>query len=264
MNTAKVSNIRVSKTRISKRKVSYILYDADIVAEPALPLFNRDYHTNHQTRQNNSAIPAANTPADKGAGIGRAKVVYFTYDNRPLVLKHYYRGGAVAAISKDRYLGFDVENSRAFREWRLLNEMHHLGLPVPRAVAAHVEKALFCYVADLVTEEIKHAKTLADILTVSSIDAGQWKKIGACIKLFHRHNVYHADLNARNILLTDAGEIYLIDFDRGRFRADSAAWKMANMARLKRSLLKFKKNTPGFNFDENDWDSLLQGYKGEA
>lgn len=226
-----------------------------------MQFFNRDYHTNQQARQNNSTIHAGGTLSDKGAGIGRAKVVYFTYDNRPLVLKHYYRGGAVAAITKDRYLGFNIENSRAFREWRLLNQMHLLGLPVPRPVAAHVEKSLFSYTADLVTVEVKGAKTLADVLVGSRQGAGQWKKIGACIRLFHQHNIYHADLNARNILLTDSADVYLIDFDRGRIRADSAAWKTANLARLKRSLLKFKGTVPGFHFEDNDWDSLLQGYK---
>jgi 3-deoxy-D-manno-octulosonic acid kinase len=266
MNTAKMSNTRTSKIKVSKNLCSYILYDADIIAEPALPeqvlqLFNRDYHTNQQARQNNSTMTAVKTGAEKAAGIGRARVTYFSYGNRSLVLKHYYRGGAVAAISKDRYLGFNIENSRAFREWRLLDKMQQLGLPVPRAVAAHVEKALFSYTADLVTEEIKQARTLADVLSKSKVNAEQWKKIGACIRLFHQHNVYHADLNARNILLTESGDVYLIDFDRGQFRADSASWKMANLARLKRSLLKFKNNTAGFNFVENDWNNLLSGYK---
>lgn len=258
---------KISKIRVSKHVCSYILYDDDIIAEPTLQLFRRDYHTNQQPRQSNSAVAAANAGSAAGAGIGRARVTYFFHGNRPLVLKHYYRGGAVASISKDRYPGFNIENSRAFREWRLLKKMHQLGLPVPRAVAAHVEKALFSYTADLVTEEIKDAKTLADVLSKTSIDAEQWKKIGACISLFHRHDVYHADLNARNILLAGAvpeeGEVYLIDFDRGRFRADSASWKMANLARLHRSLLKFSKNTPGFHFNENDWIDLLAGYKAE-
>ncbi len=244
---------------------SYIIYDASILAEPTLQLFDRDYHTNQQTQQNNSASPAviAGTGSGTGnrAGIGRARVIYFSFGDKSLVLKHYFRGGAVASLVKDRYLGFNVENSRAFKEWRLLNKMHHLGLPVPQAVAAHVEKALFSYRADLITEEIKGSKTLADILTENSIDAKQWKKIGTCIKLFHQHNVYHADLNARNILVTDAEEIYLIDFDNSYIRTGSTSWKMANLARLKRSLLKFKNKTDGFNFDDTNWTALLEGYK---
>ncbi len=243
--------------KISRIANAYILYDASIIAEPTLQLFDRDYHTKQQAQQSNST--------GERAGIGRANVVYFVSDNRPLVLKHYYRGGAVAKIIKDRYLGFDVESSRAFREWRLLKKMFQLGLPVPQAVAAHVENSWFFYRADLITEEIKGAKTLADVLSEKNIDAAQWKKIGACLKLFHRHNVYHADLNARNILL--AGErpevdgVHLIDFDNSSFRAGSKTWKMANLARLKRSLLKFKNKQDSFHFDEKNWLALLDGYK---
>ena len=256
---------KISKTKISKNVYSYILYDASIIAEPTLQLFNRDYHTNQQTQQNNSTSSGVTIEAGSRAGIGRAKVVYFSFANKSLVLKHYFRGGAVATLLKDRYLGFNIENSRAFKEWRLLKKMFYLGLPVPQAVAAHVEKALFSYRADLITEEIKDSKTLADVLSENSIDAEHWKNIGACIKLFHQNNVYHADLNARNILLVgtlpDAGDIYLIDFDNSAFRLDLNTWKMANLARLKRSLLKFRKKQENFNFDENNWSALLAGYK---
>ncbi len=242
--------------KISRIASAYILYDAAIIAEPSLQLFDRDYHTKQQARQSDSV--------DERAGIGRANVVYFFSDNHSLVLKHYYRGGAVAKIIKDRYLGFDVENSRAFREWRLLKKMFQLGLPVPQAVAAHVEKSLLSYRADLITEEIKDAKTLADVLSEKSIEARQWEKIGSCIKSFHKNNIYHADLNARNILLAgempEAGEVYLIDFDNSDFRQNSETWKEANLTRLKRSLLKFKNNQQGFNFNKNDWLALQAGY----
>ncbi len=250
-----------SNYKISKTGNAYVLYDAAIIAEPALQLFDSDYHTNQQTRQNNSA--ADNVP--ENTGIGRARVVYFSHEGRALVLKHYYRGGAVASISKDRYLGFSVVKSRAFKEWRLLKKMHQLGLPVPQAVAAHVKKSLFNYSADLVTEEIKGARTLADVLGEKNINTQQWFKIGVCIRSFHEHDVYHADLNARNILLAgdepESADVYLIDFDNSGFRSGSDAWKMANLARLKRSLLKFKRNNPGFYFADTDWQALLAGYK---
>ena len=252
--------------KISKTGNAYILYDGAIIAEPALQIFDADYHTNKQAQQNNSTAGAASGKT----GIGRARVVYFTHDDKALVLKHYYRGGAVASLLKDRYLGFSVVKTRAFKEWRLLKKMQQLGLPVPRAVAAHVKKSLLFYTADLITEEIKQARTLADILSETRIDAAQWQKIGDCIRSFHQHDVYHADLNARNILLTGVdsgiaggmGEVYLIDFDNSGFRSGSGSWKMANLARLKRSLLKFKRNDAGFNFDEADWSALLAGYKG--
>ena len=245
---------------ISKTDCSYILYDAGIIAEPTPQLFKRDYHTNQSSRQNKSK-----PSGEQQGGIGRAPVVYFSQGDKSFVLKHYYRGGAVASILKDSYLGFSVIKSRAFREYRLLKKMKGLGLPVPVAVAAHVDKSLFWYRADLITEELKQVETLSDALSSRTLDESGWQKIGRCIKQFHQHGIYHADLNARNILLvgtlSEAGNIYLIDFDNSYIRLGSSAWKMTNLSRLKRSLLKFKNNTDGFNFDEGNWSALLDGYK---
>ncbi len=240
--------------KISKKGSSYILYDDSIIAEPVLPLFNRDYHTIQGSQQNNmtSGAPAG--------GLGRAQVVYFSQGEKSFVLKHYYRGGAVASLLKDRYLGLSVIKSRAFREFRLLKKMEYLGLPVPVAVAAHVKKGLLSYRADLITEELKQAITLSDFLSTTVLDEKSWQKIGSCIKQFHQQDVYHADLNARNIMLTQSLEIYLIDFDNSYIRLGSSSWKMANLSRLKRSLLKFKNNTDGFNFDEGNWSALIAGY----
>lgn len=255
-SNSKISNRNISNFKISCSGNAYILYDAGILANPVVALFDRDYHINRQAQQNNSAQSVISAET----GIGRARVIYFELENKTLVLKHYLRGGIPASITKDRYLWSGLEKTRAFKEWRLLKKMQMLNLPVPSAVAAHVKKGFFTYQADLITEEIKGAKTLADILSNTALDETGWSEIGACIKKFHHHDIYHADLNARNILITDADEIYLIDFDNCYVRVSSETWKTANLARLKRSLLKFKRNQESFNFDEVSWTALLQGY----
>jgi len=242
----------VSQYTIKKIDNSYILYDADIISNPVLEIFDRDYHSNNKQSLSSDLLGEV--------GIGRAKVVYFHCDNKNMVLKHYFRGGLVASFVKDQYFGFDIEKTRSFKEWRLLKDMQKLGLPVPDAIAAHVKKSLFYYQADLITQKIENTKTLTDVLLEKGLSGEQWKDIASCIKKFHDNNIYHADLNARNILLTEAGEVYLIDFDNSNFRVGSDSWKMANLARLKRSLLKFKKNERYFNFSEDNWSSFLEGY----
>jgi len=232
---------------------SYILYDADLISDPTLEIFDRDYHSNNN--------PSFSSDLSEDAGIGRAKVVYFYRDNKNMVLKHYFRGGLIASIVKDLYFGFGIEKTRAFREWRLLKEMQKLDLPVPNAVAARVKKGLFFYQADLITQKIENTKTLSDVLSEEDLNSKQWGRIGACIKLFHQKNIYHADLNARNILLDQEGEVYLIDFDNSSIRNDDASWKMSNLTRLKRSLNKFKKNESDFYFDEQSWSDLVRGYQ---
>jgi len=246
--------------KIKKLGSSYVLYDENFLSDSdlsdsSLQFFDGDYLANANGEQSIKAVSTSET------GIGRARVVYFIYNNVEMVLKHYYRGGAVAALIKDRYFGFNIENTRSFREWRLLKQMRSFGLPVPDAVAARVNKGLFCYQADLITRKIEQTKTLSDVLSEASMDSDQWKKVGACIQLFHQKNIYHADLNARNILLNQEGEVYLIDFDNSYIRNNSKTWKMSNLARLKRSLLKFRKNERVFHFEEQDWSALLVGYR---
>ncbi|MDT8282659.1 MAG: 3-deoxy-D-manno-octulosonic acid kinase [Gammaproteobacteria bacterium] len=255
-SNSQISNRKISHLKISSSGDSYILYDADILDDPTVALFDSDYHINRQVQQNNSAQPGNSAET----GMGRARVIYFELENKSLVLKHYLRGGLAASLTKDRYLWSGLEKTRAFKECRLLKKMQALDLPVPSAVAAHVKKGLLTYQADLITEEINDAVTLADILGRTVLDETGWRKIGACIKNFHHHDIYHADLNARNILITDAGGTYLIDFDNSYIRAASETWKMANLARLKRSLVKFKRNQETFNFDEASWSALVQGY----
>lgn len=257
--------------KIKKSGATSILYDDSIIAEPDETLFDIksdiDYHTNQRSRQNMSvqvhdlAHDQTHDLAREQAGIGRAQVVYFSHQDKSLVLKHYYRGGLVASFLKDQYLGFDVEKTRSFKEWRLLKQLRGFDLPVPEAVAARAVRGPAYFRADLITEEIEEARTLADVLSSGHLESETWQQIGACIKQFHAHDVYHADLNARNILLTAAGQIYLIDFDNSYIRSGSESWKSANLARLHRSLMKFKNSQSKFNFEEDDWSSLLEGYQ---
>ncbi len=197
---------------------------------------------------------------------GRGHAVCFRHNGHALVLKHYQRGGRMAALLGDKYLGTNCNRSRAFREWRLLRQMHEMGLPVPVPVAANCSRHAMFHRADLITRQIENVETLADRLLAGACDQSTWHSIGACIRRFHDASIYHADLNARNILLdADGSGIYLVDFDKGCRRYLGEAWKAANLARLQRSLLKFKSLNAEFRFGQPDWNALLEGYnRGEG
>lgn len=233
----------------------YILYDVSLVENPQRQLFSSD------ALVDNKPLP------DSVSAIGRAPVTFFQSGNLHLVLRHYYRGGLVAKLVHDSYFGQKPEKTRAFREWCLLRTMKNLNLPVPLPVAARVITKGFLYQADLVTLQIQNSWTLADFLLDGSASALLWQQIGRCIRKFHEHNIYHADLNARNILLQknsspDDPGIYLIDFDRGTIKKRGSSWQQLNLNRLKRSLNKFKQHNAEFHFNEANWESLLQGYNG--
>ena len=104
-------------------------------------------------------------------------------------------------------------------------------------------------------------ETLAERMTVVGIGAELAEEVGALVARFHREGVWHADLNAHNILLAPAG-LYLIDFDRGRFRAPADGWRLANLQRLRRSLIKLG-GAEGREeaFDRDVWASVLRGYE---
>ena len=175
------------------------------------------------------------------------------------MLRHFRRGGLVGHFVADRYIGWDLERSRAWSEWRLLSELIRLGLPVPRPVAAAVRRCCGFYRAELITELIPDTLSLAARLTDEARTEEFWKALGGCLRRFHDLGVYHADLNANNILIDSLLQIYLIDFDRGEIRSPGG-WSEKNLQRLKRSLLKIKAASPVFYFEEQDWDTLMQGY----
>ena len=187
---------------------------------------------------------------------GRSTVVFLRDDARRWVLRHYRRGGAVARVLDDRYLYTGADRTRGFREWRLLRELAALGLPAPRPVAARYRRDGPFYRADLLTVELPSRTTLAQALVSDPLPTQRWSDIGRCIGRFHAHGVRHADLNANNIVLGPAREVYLLDFDRGRIVA-RGAWEDAVLARLERSLVKVTQALPAGRYGPEQWQLLL-------
>jgi 3-deoxy-D-manno-octulosonic acid kinase len=177
------------------------------------------------------------------------------------VMRHYRRGGLVAAIMGDRYVWTGADRTRSFREFRLLQAMARLQLPVPQAVAARYRHAGLYYQADLITRRLADAHTLSDNLLQGRLDAELAEEVGALVGRFHRAGVWHADLNAHNVLITPLG-LYLVDFDRGRLRVPAQAWRMGNLQRLRRSLFKLGAAAQGEAvFEQLVWTPLMYGYE---
>ncbi|MCK9540063.1 3-deoxy-D-manno-octulosonic acid kinase [Dokdonella sp.] len=190
---------------------------------------------------------------------GRGGVVFVTTAAGPCALRHYCRGGLVARLSRDRYAWFGAARTRSFREFHLLAELANAGLPVPAPVAARYVRQGLRYTADLLTRRIEAAQTLAALLGADRADRSSAERIGGMLARFHAAGVWHADLNAHNILVDAAGKAWLLDFDRGRRRRPSLAWQQANLARLRRSLDKLGARRMA-GFDARFWHPLLAAY----
>jgi len=199
-----------------------------------------------------------------GFAEGRGTTFFVQYEGHDYVLRHFRRGGQITRLSADRYVWTGLSRTRAWREWRLLAELWQRGLPVPRPVAAQVVRRGLVYTADIMTQRLAGTLTLSEQLTRQPLEQGIWARLGRLIRRFHREGVFHADLNANNVLLDSQGGLFLIDFDRGRFRRPARKWQQANLARLRRSLDKLQAGAPEVHFRETDWQALIAAYEADA
>lgn len=161
-------------------------------------------------------------------------------------VRHYLRGGAVAARLGDRYLA--IGPSRPLVELRAAVAARARRIPTPAVVAGSVHRGGAFYRADLVTELVPDAVDLADVLFDRARAAGDedrsaaLRAAGALLGRAARAGIVHADLNAKNVLVRGAAsnpEAYMIDLDRCRVLAEGrAADADAMLRRLERSLTK--------------------------
>lgn len=208
----------------------------------------------------------------KEAVVGSSKGRYTTWfvasGSSHWVLRHYWRGGLMGKFSKDAYLYAGLENTRAMAELRLLDILYREDFAVPKPIAANIVRDGLFYRADIIIERVKGAEDLVAKLSKTAMSTAQWQALGATIAQFHQRGVYHADLNAKNILLQPAqiesatlGRFYLIDFDRGELKTPNSQWQKANLDRLLRSFNKEQGKLPNLAFTAGNWASLIHGYQ---
>lgn len=192
---------------------------------------------------------------------GRGGIVFAHTPFGDWALRHYRRGGLLARAMGDRYLWNGAEHTRSFAEFRLLHGLVERGFDVSRPVAARFARRGTHYRADLITRFIPEASTLSWRVLHEGIDSATARRVGEAIARLHAAGVYHADLNAHNVLI-DERKVWLIDFDRGELRTPQATWQQANLARLKRSLVKIGAARDGdAAFARDIWQPLMDAYE---
>ncbi|MDD8060726.1 MULTISPECIES: 3-deoxy-D-manno-octulosonic acid kinase [Shewanella] len=201
----------------------------------------------------------------KNAVVGQSKGRYTTWfvktdSAQTWVLRHYWRGGLIGKFNRDSYLYTGLMQTRAMAELAILETLHQEGFAVPRPIAANVVRFDVRYRADIMIEHVAGAKDLVAYLSLQPIAEQQWYALGQLIAQFHLRGVYHADLNAKNILLAHE-RFYLIDFDRGELRQPNKGWQQANLDRLLRSFNKEQTKLPSLAFSQQCWQQLIDGYR---
>ena len=193
-----------------------------------------------------------------GSG-GRGNTLFVGNVPRQFVLRHFLRGGLIAKFNRDHYFWTSEENTRSFAEWRILAKMAEHDLRVPRPAAARYSRTGTFYTADIITVRIPGVRPLSEVLSEAPQDVDFWAALGKAIHHFHSVGVYHADMNAYNLQIDEDGELWMLDFDRGRLM-QPGPWQQQTLDRLHRSLQKIRQLNPKIYFRRPQWDALLEAY----
>ncbi len=198
--------------------------------------------------------------ADQTAGKsgGRGAAIYISHAGQDWVLRHYYRGGLPGKLLSDQFLWTGASRTRSLREWDLLQLMVEQALPAPTPIAARYVRHGVFYTADLITRRLPDVVPFSTRLADGPAPLELWQLVGECIARFHSAGFFHADLNAHNLQVDGADQVFLLDWDRGEWRPPGD-WRSSNLERLHRSLLKITRDNAA-HFDPSDWDALLQAY----
>jgi tRNA A-37 threonylcarbamoyl transferase component Bud32 len=156
-----------------------------------------------------------------------------------IAIKSYIRGGWIQYLSKRRYL--KLGKSRAQIEFEMLQFVRDIGINAPEPIAyAHYGRIF--YQAWLVSRAIKHPVSLAVLSLKDEENALQaMASVIGQIKLLIQNDILHVDLHPGNIVVDERGEIYLVDFDKGRVHHGSRE-KLKNryLTRWQRAVVKHR------------------------
>jgi len=212
--------VRVETAHLAWREApaGAMLYDAARISRPAAALFDAGSYGDR---------------AQAVAAGGRQAAWFVQGEFGEGVLRHYRRGGMVARFSDRDYFWLGADSTRGFKEFRLLESLAAQGLPVPAPLAAAYWRQGLTYKAAIIVERLPAVQPLALLL-----DQPVWEAVADAVARMHHAGVWHADLNAYNILIDATGKAWIIDFDRGHQGGVTAAARAGNLRRLRRSLEK--------------------------
>ncbi len=180
---------------------------------------------------------------------GRGALSRFSYAQGTGLVRRYLRGGIIRFFMRDAY----VLVNRPLRELRIHAYLFESGLRVPAPLGACWERRGLLIRGALATHEIAAVDLLAYLKRQPTETDEMLAQCGALIREMHDRDVFHADLQVKNILCAEEGP-YLIDFDNARrVRCLTRVQRARNLFRLRRS---FEKN----GLPLSGFEALMEGY----
>jgi 3-deoxy-D-manno-octulosonic acid kinase len=175
---------------------------------------------------------------------GRAPVAVLARGAEEWAVKHYWRGGAVSWLVRDRYVRWGPP--RPLKELRVQSILRARGVDTPQLVAAVVYEQGMWYRGDVATLVVPGALDLG-ALTLGPERWPQaereraWFAAGKLLHRFFMTGAVHADLNMRNVIVQrETVTAYLLDLDRcqigERMKGGAVAGMLARFHRSRRKL----------------------------
>lgn len=187
------------------------------------------------------------------AGRGVAYSFPLTPTTIRVVVRHNRHGGFFGPITGDRFLA----PTRAPYELETSLALARLGIPTPAIVAYVVyPPGGLLQRADVCSVEVPNARDLAAVLGQGN-DADRSSALALTATLvgqLSRAGARHHDLNAKNVLIA-GGVAHVLDVDRVELGGDPRAVLHGNVARLARSLRKWRERL-GARISESEIEQL--------
>ncbi|MFC1734985.1 lipopolysaccharide kinase InaA family protein [Candidatus Hydrogenedentota bacterium] len=178
---------------------------------------------------------------DSGEAVGRAPVRLLCISGSEpcmAVVRKYRRGGLFGKLVSDTYF----IGARPHDELVVTAHAERSGAPVPRVLAAVKFRKAIGYGGFLVTEEIARSEQLPTRWKAAKSRSEQCSLIRAtarAVRQLHDTGIYHADLQLKNILISEDGNAHIIDCDRARVVDPSDVFsRVRNLLRFLRSARK--------------------------
>ncbi len=132
----------------------------------------------------------------------------------PVAVKSFFRGGLASRFVKKSYL--NIGKTRGQREFETLLMLRSIGFQVPEPIAWADTGGLFCRTW-LISRKIDAAISLAALAgkdrqtALKALDS-----VADMIEKMITRHILHVDLHPGNILVSDTGNVFIIDFDRAK------------------------------------------------
>lgn len=179
---------------------------------------------------------------------GRGTVYRFQLGDGVGVFRRYQRGGFIRHFLKDLYF---LDN-RPLRELAITAYAWHGGLPIPEPLGVCWNRVGPFFRGGIATRWVDSAMLL-DLLRAKTVPNELLLRVGSVIRQMHEMGIYHADLQVRNILVSEDQPL-LLDFDNARrYSSLKDADRARNLLRLRRS---FDKN----GLPQELYQVILRGY----